>query len=108
MKRAAELQHSAVEVSIEKYEKTAMQWLQKQTKPIDNDVKGKYKTSPPQTCGAKGIPINRDFLLTCYAKCTTRREGIVKWPDFQEHLPAGRQGSRNCCISAGNGLRTYG
>jgi len=29
---AAELNRSAVEVSIEKYEKTAMQWLQEQTK----------------------------------------------------------------------------
>jgi hypothetical protein len=29
--RAAELERSAVEVSIEKYEKTAMQWLQEQT-----------------------------------------------------------------------------
>jgi hypothetical protein len=34
-------------------------------KTIDNDVKEKYKTSPPQTCEEKGIPINRDFLLTC-------------------------------------------
>jgi len=41
---------------------------------IDNDVKEKYKTSPPQTCGEKGIPINRDFLL----------KGFLKWQDFQE------------------------
>jgi hypothetical protein len=42
-------------MSIEKYEKTAMQWLKKQTKnKIDNDVKEKYKTLPPQTCGEKG------------------------------------------------------
>lgn len=41
-------------------------------------------------------------------------KGIVKWQDFQEHLPVGRQGSRSNglghpadCISAGNGLRTY-
>jgi hypothetical protein len=53
-------------------------------KKIANDVKEKYKTSPPQTCGGKGIPINRDFLLTCCAKCAARREGFLKWQDFQE------------------------
>jgi hypothetical protein len=43
-------------VSIEKDEKTAMQWLKEQTKnKITNDVKEKYRTSPPQTCGEKGM-----------------------------------------------------
>jgi hypothetical protein len=46
---------SAVEVSIEKDEKTAMQWLKNRPKTIDNDVKEKYKTSPTQTCGEKGM-----------------------------------------------------
>jgi len=41
-------------------------------------------------------------------------KGILKWQDFQEHLPAGRQGTESNglghpadCIIAGNGLRTY-
>jgi len=32
VEQAAELRRSAVEVSIEKYEKTAMQWLKERTK----------------------------------------------------------------------------
>jgi len=37
---------SATDVAIEKYEKTAMQWLKKQNKnKIINDVKEKYKIS---------------------------------------------------------------
>jgi len=27
-----------------------------------------------------------NFLLTCCAKCATRREGIVKWQDFQNQV----------------------
>ena len=37
---------------------------------------------------------NRTFLL----------KGFLKWQDFQEHLPAGRQGTRSNCIIAGDGL----
>ncbi len=52
-----------VEMAIEKNETTATQWLKKQTQnKIANDVKEKYKTRPPQTCGKKR---NVTFLLTC-------------------------------------------
>jgi len=46
---------SVVEMAIEKNETTAMRWLQNRPKTIDNDVKEKYKTSPPETCGEKGM-----------------------------------------------------
>jgi len=52
---------------IEKYEKTAMQWLQNQTKnKIDNDVKEKYKTSPPDSVFDRRLGGKRNvtFLLT--------------------------------------------
>jgi len=45
-------QRSAVEMSIEKYEKTAMQWLQEQTKnKIANDIRKIQDKSPADPRG---------------------------------------------------------
>jgi len=47
-------------------------------------------------------------------ECDFLLKGFIKWQDFQEHLPAGRQVTRSNglghpadCISAGNGFRIY-
>ena len=98
---ASEAERSAVEVAIEKCEKTAMQWLKKQTKTIDNDVKEKYKTSPPQTCGENSCFVAKsllrrvakecNFLLTCLPAfkdhCLCHFEPIRKRFFTEQHYP---------------------
>jgi hypothetical protein len=59
----------------------------KDPRAIANDVKEKYKTSPPQTCGKKEYNFLWFDRLTILSEVEGLK-GIVKWQDFQEHLPA--------------------
>jgi len=50
-------------------------------KPIDNDVKEKYMTSPPQTCGQKGwLVINFKLALS-----------VVKWGSYANNRHKGNK-----------------
>jgi len=56
-------------------------------KTIDNDVKEKYKTSPPQTCGEKGMFIS-SFLLS------TKAEQQGQYPGHRREIEAKRNRCR--------------